>query len=65
MPIVQAGSSRLHYGQQGAGEPLVLIPYLAADHAYRAFQVPEYPKYFNCRRSWRRSVLRPRSRQAG
>jgi pimeloyl-ACP methyl ester carboxylesterase len=33
---------------QGAGEPLVLIPYLAADQACYAFQVAEYAKHFTC-----------------
>src|SRR5262249_45423945 len=33
---------------QGSGEPLVLIPYLAADHACYAFQVAEYAKHFTC-----------------
>lgn len=34
--------------QQGTGEPLILIPYLAADYACYAFQVAEYAKYFTC-----------------
>jgi pimeloyl-ACP methyl ester carboxylesterase len=38
----------MNYEQQGAGEPLVLIPYLAADHACYAFQVAEYAKHFTC-----------------
>jgi pimeloyl-ACP methyl ester carboxylesterase len=38
----------MNYDQQGAGEPLVLIPYLAADHACYAFQVAEYAKHFTC-----------------
>src|SRR5438094_1003109 len=33
---------------QGTGEPLVLIPYLAADHACYAFQVADYAKHFTC-----------------
>jgi pimeloyl-ACP methyl ester carboxylesterase len=48
MPRVQAGTITMNYDQQGSGEPLVLIPYLAADHACYAFQVPEYSKYFTC-----------------
>ena len=32
--------------QQGAGEPLILIPYLAADNACYAFQTPDYAKHF-------------------
>ena len=31
-----------------SGEPLILIPYLAADHACYAFQVAEYAKHFTC-----------------
>jgi pimeloyl-ACP methyl ester carboxylesterase len=38
----------LNYEQQGSGEPLILIPYLTADHACYAFQVPEYAKHFTC-----------------
>jgi pimeloyl-ACP methyl ester carboxylesterase len=34
--------------QQGQGEPLVLIPFLAADNACYAFQLPEYAKHFTC-----------------
>jgi hypothetical protein len=42
MPKVKADNLTLNYAQQGAGEPLILIPYLAADHACYAFQVAEY-----------------------
>jgi pimeloyl-ACP methyl ester carboxylesterase len=38
----------LNYDQQGNGEPLVLIPYLAADYACYAFQVADYAKHFTC-----------------
>ena len=38
----------MNYDQQGTGEPLILIPYLAADHACYAFQVAEYAKHFTC-----------------
>jgi pimeloyl-ACP methyl ester carboxylesterase len=38
----------MNYGQQGSGEPLILIPYLSADNACYAFQVPEYAKHFTC-----------------
>jgi pimeloyl-ACP methyl ester carboxylesterase len=48
MPRIRAGNITLNYDQQGNGEPLVLIPYLAADHACYAFQVAEYSKYFTC-----------------
>jgi hypothetical protein len=33
MPNVPAGSITMNYEQLGTGEPLVLIPYLGADHA--------------------------------
>jgi pimeloyl-ACP methyl ester carboxylesterase len=48
MPKVKANNLTINYDQQGAGEPLVLIPYLAADHACYAFQVAEYAKHFTC-----------------
>lgn len=48
MPKVQANNLTLNYDQQGTGEPLILIPYLAADHACYAFQVAEYAKHFTC-----------------
>jgi 3-oxoadipate enol-lactonase len=48
MPKVKANNITMHYDQQGTGEPLILIPYLAADHACYAFQVAEYAKHFTC-----------------
>ena len=48
MPKATAGDITLNYDQQGTGEPLILIPYLAADHACYAFQVAEYAKHFTC-----------------
>ena len=48
MPKIKANNITMNYEQQGTGEPLVLIPYLAADHACYAFQVAEYAKHFNC-----------------
>jgi len=48
MPRIKAGSMNLHYEQQGNGEPLILIPFLSADHACYAFQVAEYAKHFTC-----------------
>jgi 3-oxoadipate enol-lactonase len=48
MPRVRAGNITLNYEQQGSGEPLVLIPYLAADCACYAFQVADYSKHFTC-----------------
>jgi pimeloyl-ACP methyl ester carboxylesterase len=48
MPKVKANNITMNYEQQGAGEPLILIPYLTADHACYAFQVAEYAKHFTC-----------------
>src|SRR5215831_10764455 len=48
MPKVKADKITMNYDQQGSGEPLILIPYLAADHACYAFQVAEYAKHFTC-----------------
>ena len=48
MPKVSANNLTMHYERQGAGDPLLLIPYLAADHACYAFQVADYAKYFTC-----------------
>lgn len=48
MPKVQANEITINYDRQGTGEPLILIPYLAADYACYAFQVSEYAKHFTC-----------------
>lgn len=48
MPKVKANNIAINYDQQGTGEPLILIPYLAADYACYAFQVAEYAKHFTC-----------------
>lgn len=48
MPHVQANNIEVYYEVQGEGEPLVLIPYLAADQACYAFQVADYAKKFTC-----------------
>jgi pimeloyl-ACP methyl ester carboxylesterase len=48
MPKVKANNITMNYDQQGTGEPLILVPYLAADHACYAFQVAEYAKHFTC-----------------
>jgi 3-oxoadipate enol-lactonase len=48
MPKIIANNITMNYDQQGNGEPLILIPYLAADHACYAFQVAEYGKHFTC-----------------
>src|SRR6478752_1823816 len=48
MPKVAANGITMNYDQQGSGEPLILIPFLSADHACYAFQVAEYAKHFTC-----------------
>jgi pimeloyl-ACP methyl ester carboxylesterase len=48
MPKIRANDITMNYDQKGSGEPLVLIPYLAADYACYAFQVAEYSKHFTC-----------------
>jgi pimeloyl-ACP methyl ester carboxylesterase len=48
MPTAQANGIDIYYEVQGEGEPIVLIPYLAADQACYAFQVAEYAKSFTC-----------------
>jgi len=48
MPKVQANGITINYEQQGNGQPLLLIPYLAADNACYAFQVADYAKRFTC-----------------
>jgi pimeloyl-ACP methyl ester carboxylesterase len=48
MPKIKVDDITVNYEQQGSGEPLVLIPYLTADHACYAFQVPEYSRHFTC-----------------
>jgi pimeloyl-ACP methyl ester carboxylesterase len=48
MPTVQANGIDIYYEVQGEGEPIVLIPYLAADQACYAFQVADYAKQFTC-----------------
>src|SRR5690349_14605987 len=47
MPKVTAKFT-INYDQQGTGEPLILLPFLAADHACYAFQVAELSKHFTC-----------------
>src|SRR5215471_7699068 len=48
MPKIKANGITMNYDQQGTGEPLIMIPYLTADHACYAFQVAEYAKHFTC-----------------
>lgn len=48
MPKIKANNITINYDQQGTGEPLILIPYLTADHACYSFQAPDYAKRFTC-----------------
>jgi len=48
MPKVKVNDITMNYEQQGSGEPLILIPYLAADNACYAFQCADYAKHFTC-----------------
>jgi 3-oxoadipate enol-lactonase len=48
MPTVKANGINMFYEKTGQGEPMVLIPYLAADQACYAFQVADYAKHFTC-----------------
>ena len=40
--------AQINYDVQGEGEPLLLIPYLSADHACYTFQLPAYTEHFSC-----------------
>ena len=48
MPHVNVAGLTINYDVQGDGDPLLLIPYLAADHACYAFQLPDYTKHYSC-----------------
>jgi pimeloyl-ACP methyl ester carboxylesterase len=48
MPQVEVDGLTINYDVQGEGEPLLLIPYTAADHACYAFQLPAYTEHFSC-----------------
>jgi pimeloyl-ACP methyl ester carboxylesterase len=48
MPRVDVDGVTINYDVQGQGEPLLLIPYLSADHACYAFQLPAYSEHFSC-----------------
>ena len=48
MPRADVDGLTINYDGRGDGEPLVLIPYLAADHACYAFQFPAYSDHFSC-----------------
>ena len=48
MPLAAVDGLCINYDVQGEGDPLLLIPYLSADHACYAFQLPAYTEYFSC-----------------
>ena len=48
MAQAQVDGLTINYDVQGDGEPLLLIPYLTADHACYAFQLPAYTEHFSC-----------------
>ena len=48
MAQVQVDGLTINYEVQGDGDPLLLIPYLSADHACYAFQLPAYTEHFRC-----------------
>ena len=48
MPQVEVDGLTINYEVQGEGEPLLLIPYLSADNACYAFQLPAYTEHFSC-----------------
>ncbi|MFL5864227.1 MAG: alpha/beta fold hydrolase [Solirubrobacteraceae bacterium] len=48
MPHANVDGLSINYDVQGEGEPLLLIPYLSADHACYAFQLPAYAQHFRC-----------------
>jgi 3-oxoadipate enol-lactonase len=48
MQQVDVDGLTINYDVQGEGEPLLLIPYLSADHACYAFQLPAYIEHFSC-----------------
>ena len=48
MPFADVPGARIHYEVEGDGEPVLLIPCLAADLSCWAFQVPAYAEGFRC-----------------
>src|SRR5881227_1242123 len=48
MPRAEVDGLTINYDVQGDGDPLLLIPYLSADHACYAFQLPAYTEHFSC-----------------
>jgi pimeloyl-ACP methyl ester carboxylesterase len=48
VPLANVDGVSINYDVQGEGDPLLLIPYLSADHACYAFQLPAYTEHFSC-----------------
>jgi pimeloyl-ACP methyl ester carboxylesterase len=48
MPHADVDGLMINYEVQGEGDPLLLIPYLGADHACYAFQLPAYTEHYSC-----------------
>jgi pimeloyl-ACP methyl ester carboxylesterase len=48
MPQADVDGLVINYEVEGQGDPLVLVPYLGADHACYAFQLPAYTEHFSC-----------------
>ena len=48
MPQTDVNGLTINYDIQDDDEPLLLIPYLSADHACYAFQLPAYTEHFSC-----------------
>src|ERR1700759_2164670 len=48
MSQVEVEGVGINYDVQGEGEPLLLIPYLSADYACYAFQLPAYTEHYSC-----------------
>lgn len=46
MPKVKVNDITMNYIKEGEGEPVVLIPFLTAEHLCYAFQIPVYSEYF-------------------
>lgn len=48
MARIDVGGLNINYTEQGAGEPLLLIPYLSADNACYAFQLEAFSARYRC-----------------
>jgi pimeloyl-ACP methyl ester carboxylesterase len=48
MPQIDVDGLTINYDVQGDGDSLLLIPYLGADHACYAFQLPAYTEKLRC-----------------